>query len=145
MTELAAPVRPARGSRRGGRLLAAAAVACCAAIYATGFGDGDAVAILTLVAGLGFFAAYFGLWFVLQQAADLPDSMLDELEVARRDRSYLYAYRAVGLVVALTVVLAITDDAQGVVDSWVGPWTALLLLTLVLPSAVLVHLLPSGD
>jgi hypothetical protein len=83
---------------------------------------------------------------VVQQAADMPDSQLDELEVAQRDRAYLVAYRGVGLVTALTVVLAVTDDASpGLVSSWVGPWVALLLLSLVLPSVVLVHLRPESD
>ena len=146
MTDLAAPVRRAQGRGRPlGQLLGGAAVACCAVVYATGFSEGRATAIVTLVAAVGFFAAYFGLWFVLQQAADMPDSELDELEVAQRDRAYLYAYRGIGAVTALTVVLAITDDAQGIVTSWVGPWTALLLLSLVLPSVVLVHVQPAVD
>jgi hypothetical protein len=122
------------------------AIACCAAAYATAFLDGHATAVVSLVAMLGFLPSLFVLWSAVQQAADLPDSLLDEREVAQRDRAYLSAYRVVGAVAAVTVVLAISDDARpGLVTSWIGPWTALLLLTLALPSVVLALGQPAVD
>jgi cation transporter-like permease len=76
----------------------------------------------------------------VQQAADLPNEQLDEREIAVRDRCYLEAYRLLGGALAVSLVLAIVDDAVGeVVVSWNGVWAAVLLLSAVLPSAVLAY------
>jgi hypothetical protein len=86
-----------------------------------------------------FFATCALLRRQVQQAADLPDDQLDEREIALRDRSCLTAYRVLGGAVALSLLLAIADDAltPELVHSWLAPLAALALPSAVLPSAVL--------
>jgi hypothetical protein len=121
------------------RLLVALALLSCAAIYAAGFTSGHAAAALSIVGGLAWFPVYFLLRSQVQEAADLPDERLDEREIGLRDRSYLEAYRLLGGAVAVSLVVAIVDDAvhAGVMTSWLNPLAALLLLSAVLPSMIL--------
>lgn len=120
------------------------AVGSCAAIYATAFFDGTASSLVRITGMLALFAAYVLLRRVVQTAADLPDDQLDERERGLRDRSYLQSYRLLGAAIAASLVLAAVDDAGLIRDSvgvivvaWDAVLGALLLLSLVLPSAVL--------
>ena len=72
----------------------------------------------------------------MQEAADLPDEQLDEREISQRDRSCLEAYRLLGGAIAVSLVVAIVDDAvdAAVVGSWLKPLAAILLLTAASPS-----------
>lgn len=129
-----------RPSRLKATPLVVLAVGSCALIYATVFFGGRASGVLSIAGGVVWFAAYFALRRLVQEAADLPDDRLDEREIAIRDSSYLEAYRLLGGALAVSLVLAIVDDAVGdVVVSWNGAWAALLLLSAVLPSAVLAY------
>lgn len=121
------------------RLLVSLALLSCAAIYAAGVTSGHTAAVLSIGGGLGWFPAYFLLRRHVQEAADLPDERLDEREIGLRDRSYLEAYRLLGGAVALSLLVAIVDDAVDtqVITSWLNPLAALLLLSAVLPSVVL--------
>lgn len=142
VSDLATPQR----ARRLARGASVAALACCALTYAIGFLRGRAGEIASLLAFVGFTASYFILRAAVQQAADLPEAQLDEREVAVRDRAYLLAYQGVGAVAALSVVLAIADEAiDNLTVYWVGPWSAVLLLALALPSVVVAHLQPEAD
>lgn len=121
------------------RLLVVLAVASCAAIYSSAFLGSSLSEVASIVRGLVWFPVYFLLRRCVQEAADLPDERLDEREVAVRDRCYLVAYRLIGATVALSLILAVADDAADsrIVVSWNGPWAAVLLLSAALPSAVL--------
>lgn len=123
------------------RLLVVLAVASCALIYSSAFFDSSVSGAASIVGGVVWFPVYVLLRRCVQEAADLPDDRLDEREVALRDRCYLVAYRLIGATISLSLVLAVTDDAADgtVVRSWNGPWAALLLLSAVLPSAVLAN------
>lgn len=121
-------------------VLVAAAVLSCAAIYLTVFFSGSASSLLSIAGGIVWFVACFALRRHVQEAADLPDDRLDEREIALRDRSYFESYRLLGGAVAMSLMIAIVDDAVGdVVVSWNGAWASLLLLSAVLPSAVLAY------
>lgn len=121
------------------RLLIAVSLLSCAAIYAAGFTAGHPAAVLSIVGGLAWLPMYFALRRHVQEAADLPDEWLDEREIGLRDRSYLEAYRLLGGAVAVSLLVAIVDDAvdAGVMTSWLNPLAALLLLSAVLPSMIL--------
>jgi len=136
MTDL----RPARRRHLTATPLVALPVGSCAVIYGTVFFDGRPSALVSVVAGMTWFVTWFLLRRLVQEAADLPDDRLDEREIAVRDRSFLEAYRLLGAALAGSLALAVVDDAVGdVVVSWNGAWAALLLLSAVLPSAVLAH------
>lgn len=79
--------------------------------------------LASVVGALGWFPAYVLLHRCVHEAADLPDDRLDEREAALRDRCYLVAYRLIGGTVALSLVLAVADDAADgrIVVSWNGP------------------------
>lgn len=124
--------------------LVALAMGSCATVYATAFFDGAASGLTRIVAILVFFVSYVLLRRHVQTAADLPDDRLDERERGLRDRSYLQSYRLLGAAVAVSLVLAVFANAGAVRDSigdlvvaWDSVLGALLLLSLVLPSAVL--------
>jgi len=126
--------------------LAVLAVGSCAVIYATAFFDHRAASLMAIAGMLTFSTAYLLLRRALQDAADLPDERLDEREIAVRDRSYLEAYRLLGGAVAVSLVLALAEEAAVVRDavgdlvvSWSTAWGAVLLLSVVLPSVVLAH------
>jgi hypothetical protein len=139
-------VHAARSTRRTAISLVLLAVLSCLVVYGTVFFDGSASSLLAIAGGIAWFASYFGLRRLVQEAADLPDDRLDEREIAVRDRSYLEAYRLLGGAVGASLVLAMVDDAVGdVVQSWNGAWAALLLLSAVLPSAVLAYRQHSDD
>ena len=121
------------------RLLVGLMLLSCGAVHAAGFTAGHAVAVLSIAGGLAWFPVYFLLRRHVQEAADLPDEWLDEREIGLRDRSYLEAYRLLGGAVAVSLLVAIVDDAvdAGVMTSWLNPLAALLLLSAVLPSMIL--------
>ncbi len=120
--------------------LVALAVGSCVLVYGTALFKGQASALLAIVGGLGWAVAYLLLRRHVHEAADLPDDRLDEREIAVRDRCYLEAYRLLGGAVAASLVLAVVDDAvTGVVASWNQVLAGLLLLSTVLPSAVLAY------
>lgn len=121
------------------RLLVVLAVGSCVTIYASAFLASSLSGVASIVGAVVWFPVYFLLRRCVQEAADLPDERLDEREVAVRDRCYLVAYRLIGAAIALSLVVAVADDAAAgrIVVSWNGPWAAVLLLAAVLPSAVL--------
>lgn len=122
------------------RVLAGEALTCCVVFYVAGLLPGRFAGIVTILAGAVFFPAYLALRRAVKDAADLPDTRLDEREVMSRDCSYLLSYRIIGAVVAVSVVVAITADAaDGLLVSWPNLWAALLLLAMVLPSAALAY------
>lgn len=124
--------------------LVALAVGSCAAVYATAFFDGTASGLTRIVGIIIFFVTYVLLRRLVQTAADLPDDRLDERERGLRDSSYLQSYRLLGAAVACSLLLAVVDDAGVVRESigelvvaWEPVFGSLMLLSLVLPSAVL--------
>lgn len=83
--------------------------------------------------------------------ADLPDTAIDERQVALRDRSYLLAYRTISAVIAVLVVAGYvildavrTERFTEAVGAWAAGdtiWTLMPLL-FFLPSAVLAWTAP---
>jgi drug/metabolite transporter (DMT)-like permease len=132
-----APVRP--------RLLAAVAVLGCATVYASGLLDDRAAGLVAITGGLAWLTAYLLLRREVQEAADLPDDRLDEREISLRNSSYLSAYRFLGATLALSLLLVVVEDAVDtrIVQSWMNPLAAMLLLSGVLPSIVLALTAPA--
>lgn len=85
------------------------------------------------------------------RVADLPDTVIDERQIALRDRSYLLAYRIISTVIAVLVVTGYiildairTDRIADAVAAWAAGdaiWTLMPLL-FFLPSAVLAWTTP---
>jgi uncharacterized protein YjeT (DUF2065 family) len=126
-----APARP--------RLLAAVAVLGCATVYASGLIGDRAAGLVAITGGLAWLTGYLLLRREVQDAADLPDERLDEREISLRNRSYLTAYQFLGGALALSLLLLVVEDAVDtrIVQSWMNPLAAMLLLSVALPSIVL--------
>ncbi len=104
------------------------------------------VRLLPAIAGLVAFVMVGVLRHVVRMAADLPDSLLDEREIAVRDRAYLYAYRAVASLapLALFAVYLSMDIWDYVPTSnhlWAIGWST-LIAAVGAPSAVLAWIEP---
>jgi len=121
------------------RLLSAVAVLGCTTIYASGLLDDLTRGLVAITGAVAWFAAYLLLRREVQEAADLPDDRLDEREISLRNSSYLSAYRFLGGALALSLLLVIVEDAVDtrIVQTWINPLAAMLLLSAVLPSIVL--------
>jgi hypothetical protein len=92
-------------------------------------------------------AAFWALRRSVQSRADLPDSALDEREVAQRDRVYLHAYQGVASA-ALLILFALTihgDRSTLTYEELSAATWFVLGLSLGLPSAILAWTTPDDD
>jgi hypothetical protein len=92
-------------------------------------------------------AAFWALRHSVRARADLPDTALDEREVAQRDRVYLHAYQAVASAALLILfTLTIHGDRSTLTYEELSAATWFLLgLSLGLPSAILAWTAPDED
>ncbi len=92
-------------------------------------------------------SAFWGLRRSVRSRADLPDTALDEREVAQRDRVYLHAYQGVASA-ALLILFALTIHGDRSTLSYeelsAATWFV-LGLSLGLPSAILAWTAPDED
>ncbi len=104
-------------------------------------------AVLGLVIALGAFSLYQ----FRRSMAQSPDALLDERQIAIRDRAYLESYRVLSVIVLFGLLLAgilpdLLDRPIALTYDTVQPiiW-GLLLYSLILPSAVVAWREPDHD
>jgi general stress protein CsbA len=96
--------------------------------------------------GLLLLTGYLLLRTSVRHIADSPDELLDERQIALRDRSYLHSYRIISsvfalLLVALFVRIDLSENAFDISEWWgTGTWFSLIMLMAGLPSMVVAWL-----
>ena len=96
----------------------------------------------------GFFllGGYLLIRTSVRHIADSPDELLDERQIALRDRSYLHSYRIISSVFAMALValfirIDLSENAFDISDWWgTGTWFSLIMLMAGLPSMVVAWL-----
>ena len=96
--------------------------------------------------GLLLLIGYLLLRTSVRHIADSPDELLDERQIALRDRSYLHSYRIISSVftvalVALFIRIDLSENAFEISEWWgTGTWFSLIILMAGLPSMVVAWL-----
>jgi len=96
--------------------------------------------------GLLLLAGYLLIRTSVRHIADSPDELLDERQIALRDRSYLHSYRIISSVFALILValfirIDLSETKLEITEWWgTGAWVSLILLMAGLPSMVVAWL-----
>ena len=96
--------------------------------------------------GLLLLIGYLLIRTSVRHIADSPDELLDERQIALRDRSYLHSYRIISSVFALVLValfirIDLSETAFEISDWWgTGTWFSLIMLMAGLPSMVVAWL-----
>lgn len=96
--------------------------------------------------GLLLLIGYLLIRTSVRHIADSPDELLDERQIALRDRSYLHSYRIISSVFALVLValfirIDLSETAFEISDWWgPGTWFSLIMLMAGLPSMVVAWL-----
>ena len=96
--------------------------------------------------GLLLLIGYLLIRTSVRHIADSPDELLDERQIALRDRSYLHSYRIISSVFALALValfirIDLSETAFEISDWWgTGTWFSLIMLMAGLPSMVVAWL-----
>lgn len=96
--------------------------------------------------GLTLLVGYLLIRTSVRHIADSPDELLDERQIALRDRSYLHSYRIISSVFALALValfirIDLSESNFDISNWWgTGAWFALLMLMAGLPSMVVAWL-----
>ena len=84
--------------------------------------------------GLLLLIGYLLLRTSVRHIADSPDELLDERQIALRDRSYLHSYRIISsvfalLLVALFIRIDLSENAFEISEWWgTGTWFSLIML-----------------
>lgn len=96
--------------------------------------------------GLLLLVGYLLIRTSVRHIADSPDELLDERQIALRDRSYLHSYRIISSVFILIIVALFVridlSDSSFEVGNWfgTGAWFSLIMLMAGLPSMVVAWL-----
>ena len=96
--------------------------------------------------GLILLSGYLLIRTSVRHIADSPDELLDERQIALRDRSYLHSYRIISSVFALIIValfirIDLSESVFEITDWWgTGTWFSLIMLMAGLPSMVVAWL-----
>ncbi len=96
--------------------------------------------------GLLLLIGYLLLRTSVRHIADSPDELLDERQIALRDRSYLHSYRIISsvfalLLIALFIRIDLSESTFELSKWWgTGTWFALIMLMAGLPSMVVAWL-----
>ena len=96
--------------------------------------------------GLLLLIGYLLIRTSVRHIADSPDELLDERQIALRDRSYLHSYRIISSVFALALValfirIDLSETAFEISDWWgTGTWFSLIMFMAGLPSMVVAWL-----
>lgn len=98
--------------------------------------------ILVFVGALFILWGYLALRSSVRHVADAPDELLDERQIAARDRTYLHSYRIIAAVaVAFMAATSILTQEGLVVNfgdrTWTGLWFAGIMFAAGLPNMVL--------
>lgn len=105
-----------------------------------------AATYVTILGGMLLLIGYLLIRTSVRHIADSPDELLDERQIALRDRSYLHSYRIISSVfslalVALFIRIDLSENAFEITEWWgTGTWFALIMLMAGLPSMVVAWL-----
>jgi hypothetical protein len=97
---------------------------------------------LGIAGGILLMCGYLLIRTSVRHIADAPDELLDERQIALRDRSYLHSYRIISSVFILVILALFTrielSETAFEVSEWfgTGSWFALIMLMAGLPSMV---------
>jgi len=96
--------------------------------------------------GLLLLVGYLLIRTSVRHIADSPDELLDERQIALRDRSYLHSYRIISSVFAIALIalfirIDLSESAFEISNWWgTGTWFSLIMLMAGLPSMVVAWL-----
>lgn len=96
--------------------------------------------------GLLLLTGYLVIRTSVRHIADSPDELLDERQIALRDRSYLHSYRIISsvfivIILALFIRIDLSESTFDIEKWWgTGTWFALIMLMAGLPSMVVAWL-----
>jgi amino acid transporter len=97
---------------------------------------------ISAIGGLLLLIGYLSIRASVRHIADSPDELLDERQIALRDRSYLHSYRIITTIfIIFLLILFIRIDLSEsafVIENWVNgsTWFALIFFMAGLPSMV---------
>jgi hypothetical protein len=92
------------------------------------------------IGGLSLLLGYLLLRTSVRHIADSPDELLDERQIALRDRSYLHSYRIISsifilILLALFIRIDLSESPFDISEWWgTGTWFSLIMLMAGLPS-----------
>lgn len=133
-------------TRRSRRTMITVLVAMTVLVSLSSALSGKAESYVGNLGGLLLLMGYLLIRTSVRHVADSPDELLDERQIALRDRSYLHSYRIISSVFALIIValfirLDLSESAFEITDWWgTGTWWALIMLMAGLPSMVVAWL-----
>jgi hypothetical protein len=101
---------------------------------------------IAALGGLLLLIGYLLIRTSVRHIADSPDELLDERQIALRDRSYLHSYRIISSVFALAMValfiqIDLSEDTFDISKWWgAATWFSIMMLMAGLPSMVVAWL-----
>lgn len=127
---------------RARKLLVLALIAMLLVEAALSLVPGILSPILVLIGGLVIIWGYLALRSSVRHVADAPDELLDERQIAARDRTYLHSYRilaavATVLAVGLSILTQEGLAAELADRTWTGVWFSGIMLVAGIPNMVL--------
>lgn len=133
-------------TRRSRRVMVVGLSIVTALVPVTSALPAKASSYLAILGGLVLLAGFLLLRTSVRHIADSPDELLDERQIALRDRSYLHSYRIISgvfslLLVAIFIRVDLSKNALELSDWWgTGTWFSLIMLMAGLPSLVVAWL-----
>ena len=133
-------------TRKSRRMMIAALSALTILVALSSALPAKASSYLGTLGGLFLLIGYLLLRTSVRHIADSPDELLDERQIALRDRSYLHSYRIISSIfvialVALFIRIDLSESTFDISNWWgTGTWFSLIMLMAGLPSMVVAWL-----
>jgi len=133
-------------TRKSRRMMIAALSALTILVALSSALPAKAASYLGTLGGLFLLIGYLLLRTSVRHIADSPDELLDERQIALRDRSYLHSYRIISSIfvialVALFIRIDLSESTFDISNWWgTGTWFSLIMLMAGLPSMVVAWL-----
>lgn len=133
-------------TRKSRRMMIAALSALTILVALSSALPAKASSYLGTLGGLFLLIGYLLLRTSVRHIADSPDELLDERQIALRDRSYLHSYRIISSIFAIALValfirIDLSESTFDISNWWgTGTWFSLIMLMAGLPSMVVAWL-----
>lgn len=133
-------------TRRSRRLMIAILTVLTVLVALSSALPNKAASYVGTLGGLLLLSGYLLIRTSVRHIADSPDELLDERQIALRDRSYLHSYRIISsifalILVALFIRIDLSESVFEITDWWgTGTWFSLIMLMAGLPSMVVAWL-----
>lgn len=133
-------------TRKSRRMMIAALSALTILVALSSALPAKAASYLGTLGGLFLLIGYLLLRTSVRHIADSPDELLDERQIALRDRSYLHSYRIISSIFAIALValfirIDLSESTFDISNWWgTGTWFSLIMLMAGLPSMVVAWL-----